>query len=50
MSKFESDYKLWIKLRNMEEYKYHDFFRIFVQRLEHMLWNDCFPEDKDNGL
>ncbi len=42
MSKFEAEYKMWLKLRNMEEYRIHDHFRLFVDTLGHKLWGECF--------
>ena len=47
VSEFEFDYKLWKKLRQMEEYNVHTEFRLFVQILEQKLFRDCYPENTD---
>ncbi|WP_428323625.1 hypothetical protein [Nitrosopumilus sp.] len=43
ISKFEADFSLWQKLRNMEEYHTHSSFRHFVQYLEQELFKETFP-------
>lgn len=45
ISKFEYDFELWNKLRQMEEYRTHAEFNYFVQMLEHKLFTECFPEN-----
>lgn len=44
ISKFEHDFNLWIKLRQMKEYQTHAEFCFFVKSLESRLFTECFPE------
>lgn len=42
MSQFEADYKLWKKLRQMEEYHYHHLFHYFVDALQNKMFEECY--------
>lgn len=42
ISRFEYDFNLWNKLRQMEEYTTHTEFNLFVKMLEQKLFRDCY--------
>ena len=45
ISQFEADYKLFIKLRNMEEFKVNPKLNLFVKNLEHSLYRETFSDN-----
>jgi hypothetical protein len=45
ISQFEADHNLWLKLRNMEEYKVNPKFNMFVKYLEKHLYDETWENE-----